>query len=186
MPSFDLLPNALLIVMPLLTGLAWALQNPPAVRIFGGRDAGAVRKWIPAAVMIGVIFILSGGYFSAANTLQMVRPVAHAVAPAASPQSVVNLNYVVRRTAHLGEYGLLFLLAYGGPLRRRRGLALGLCLAVAMLDEGHQALLPQRTGLISDAGYDGLGAIIAALADFGCRTQLRPEPQLAKTWAQRS
>lgn len=185
MENFEPLPAALLIVTPLLAVLAWALQNSPAVRIFGGRDASTVRKWIPAVVMIGVIFFLSGGYFSATNTLQIVRPVALTVAPAASPRSVINFNYIVRRTAHFGEYGLLFLLAYGGPLRRR-GLALWLCLAVAMLDEGHQALLPQRTGLISDVGYDGLGAIIGALADFGFRTQVRTEPQLAKTWAQRS
>jgi VanZ family protein len=180
MESFEPLPAALLIATPLLAALAWGLRNPPAVLIFGGRDASAVRKWIPTAVTIAVIFFLSTGYFSAANTLRMVRPVAHTVAPAVSPVSVVNLNNVVRRMAHLGEYGLLFLVANGGPLRRRRGLALGLCLAVALLDEGHQALLPDRTGLLSDVGYDQMGAIIAAVTDFGFRTQVGPEPQLAK------
>ncbi len=186
MGYFGPLFPAFLIVTPLIAACAWVLQTPTAARISGGSDASMGRKWIPAFVTIGAILLLSSAYFSAANTLRIIGPVARAVAPVASPHSTVSLNFVLRRAAHVGVYGLLFLVAYNGPLRGRRGWALWLCLAVAMLDEGHQALLPERSGLLSDVILDGLGAIIAALVDVGVRAQVRPKLQLPKTSAPRA
>ena len=67
---------------------------------------------------------------------------------------------LVAKSAHLFEYGVLFLLA-----RRALGTdapALLFCLAYAVSDEWHQSFVPGRGPSPVDVLIDGLGALTAA------------------------
>ena len=77
--------------------------------------------------------------------------------------------YVRKGVGHVCDYGVLSLLwfrAFRGGLGYRGGRAflcsVGLCLAVALLDEGHQSLA-FRTGSLSDVGLDSAASFSAAL-----------------------
>ncbi len=79
------------------------------------------------------------------------------------------LEFVVRKTAHFAEYGLLgvlaggLLLAYGYP-PRRQWIALAGCVAYAMGDELHQAFVPGRSPGVRDVCIDSAGACLGILA----------------------
>lgn len=158
---------AALIVAPIMAAVAWLVRKA-VILLTGGSGKPSWRKiWLPVAILVAVIMFLSSSWFSAANTVIFVAPVVKALAPNVTADAAMNLNFIIRRCAHLGIYGLLFLLAYNGPLRRRsRALALLVCVVVAMIDEGHQAMEPDRSGLFSDVVLDFGGALIANFADL--------------------
>jgi VanZ family protein len=77
----------------------------------------------------------------------------------------------LRKAGHITAYATLYFLWFRVWLWRispRRGAAilwsLALCLVTALLDEGHQALVPSRTGCLSDVALDFGAAAVAALA----------------------
>jgi len=77
----------------------------------------------------------------------------------------------LRKAGHITAYATLYFVWFRAWLRRlaaRRGAAvlcaLALCLLIALADEGHQAMLPSRTGCISDVALDFGAAALAALA----------------------
>ena len=171
--SDPLILSAILMATALLMVLAWVFRAWPIISASGGRSAAGVRKWIPAVTMFAAIMAFSTAYFSAANTFDLLAAPIRLFAPAASHQLLSNFNLIARRGAHLSIYGLFFLIVCNGPLRRHRFVALGLCLAVAVIDEFHQSLIPERTGLVSDVVFDFAGAFIANLADLAVRGIMR-------------
>lgn len=78
------------------------------------------------------------------------------------------LEFIVRKTAHFSEYGLLgvlaggLLLAYGHP-PRRQWIALAGCAAYAVSDELHQAFVPGRSPGLRDVCIDSAGACAGIL-----------------------
>lgn len=108
-----------------------------------------VPLWLPAAVWCGVIFAGSSVYGS----------------PNPDPTWA---DWGLRKSAHLGEYAVLFLLT-------RRALAGGevpptfpgawaflFCVAYAVSDEFHQTFVPYRMGQCSDVLIDAFGAMLAS------------------------
>ncbi len=81
--------------------------------------------------------------------------------PAALPGTIATLHLLVRKSAHFGEYGVLFLLLVRGPMRGRPHLALLLCAAYALFDEAHQVFVPVRTASLYDVGVDFSGALFS-------------------------
>jgi VanZ family protein len=59
------------------------------------------------------------------------------------------------------------------------------CVAVALLDEGLQALNPARSGKISDVAEDASGAAIALLVATPCWDRLRQTRLLARIRSRR-
>ena len=58
---------------------------------------------------------------------------------------------------------------------RAFSLALGVCLAMALMDEGHQALFASRTSSLRDVALDLSGAAVAALVTWIIRPyRVRP------------
>jgi VanZ family protein len=110
---------------------------------------------------------LSGDLGSASNTGRLL----HWLLPTLSPAQFELVHFYVRKgVGHIGDYGFLYFLwfrAFRAHLGYRSGRAflcsLGLCLAVALLDEGHQSLLTSRTGSLRDVGLDLAGSCGAAL-----------------------
>lgn len=108
-----------------------------------------VPLWLPAALWCGVIFAGSSVHGS----------------PNSDPTW---LDWSLRKSAHLGEYAVLFMLA-------RRALAGGdvppifpgvwaflFCVAYAASDEYHQTFVLYRQGQTSDVLIDALGALLAS------------------------
>lgn len=74
-------------------------------------------------------------------------------------------NFVVRKTAHLSEYFILYLLAYnalkdGKVTKNHMLLALLIVFLYSCTDEFHQIFIPGRAGRIQDVFIDTLGGAI--------------------------
>lgn len=78
-------------------------------------------------------------------------------------------DYALRKTAHMVEYGLLFLLMYRALIKGafaqwdiRVAIGAGLlAVAYAASDELHQRFVPTRSGLWTDLVFDAAGVCIA-------------------------
>ena len=113
--------------------------------------------------------ILSGDWGSSHNSLGMLKWLLSRFV-ALDPAQLYKLNFFLRKTGHAVSYGILCFLwfrAFVGQAGYRRGrsvlLSLGLCLLLALMDEGHQALTQLRGASILDVLLDLLGAGLAAL-----------------------
>ena len=78
------------------------------------------------------------------------------------------VDWVLKKMAHVAVYGILAVLCWravsplGGEAERWRGWAVvGICLAYAVSDELHQALVPGRASALRDVVIDMLGVCLA-------------------------
>ena len=70
---------------------------------------------------------------------------------------------VLRKFAHMAEYGLLWLLWWRALRWRRPALAVAITIAYAISDEVHQSFVAGRHGAASDVAIDALGVGLAGL-----------------------
>jgi len=126
-----------------------------------------VKLWLPVAAWAVVIFVLSTSLFSAQETGSWIEPVLAWILPWASEHTIEVLHFAIRKMAHFTEYGILFLLLIRGPMRGHTFMALAACAAYAMLDEGHQMLVPDRTASIYDVALDFSGALFSHFLSSG-------------------
>ena len=77
--------------------------------------------------------------------------------------NVFLLDFIFKKTAHIIEYTVLFLLWFRALGNRNPLQALMFSLAYAFTDEIHQLFVPGRTGRLRDVGIDSIGMIISAL-----------------------
>lgn len=109
-----------------------------------------LRRYLPVILWSGVIFL-----FSSWETLP-------------SPQDTL-LNFLLKKTAHLIEYAVLYYLAYraanpeGSHLFKWKDTILPLVFTIfyAVSDEIHQSFVPGRHGRAADVLIDAAGALIA-------------------------
>ncbi len=138
---------------------------PPQIPLPKGRKF--LEYWLPPLVWCGVMLALSGDLGSSKNTGKLLQW----LLPTLSPAQFDLIHFYLRKgVGHIGDYGFLYFLwsrAFRADLGYRGGRAflwsLGLCLAMALLDEGHQSLLASRTGCLGDVGLDLAGSCGAAL-----------------------
>lgn len=143
--------------------------------------------WLPVFVCLCLISDESTDTFSAARTSGWIRHLAEfLLGPITQPVWTL-MHRIVRKTGHFIGYGLVglcwfraWLLTWRQPLLRQgvlmwhrtSAIMAVLCtLLVATLDELHQTYIPSRTGLVSDAWLDTVGAAIAVSLLLG--TSLR-------------
>jgi VanZ family protein len=123
--------------------------------------------WAPPVLWMAVILALSSEAGSAERTGRLLLPILQALLPGASPLQVEAAHALVRKAAHVTEYGVLgalWLRALLAAGRRRRPAAFGtlaVCAAWAAVDEGLQTLTIARTGHLFDVGLDVGGALTA-------------------------
>ncbi|MGH7987123.1 MAG: VanZ family protein [Candidatus Binataceae bacterium] len=129
-----------------------------------GRPVPAWQKWqnwLPIAIWIIIIFILSTSLFSAADTATIIKPIVRWLWPGASAATVVLIHDSIRKCAHFTNYAVLFWLLIRGPMRGRPYTALALCVCYALLDEAHQIFVPGRTASLYDVALDSTGALFS-------------------------
>jgi VanZ family protein len=137
--------------------------------------------WLPVFAWMAMIMWFSTGQWSAENTGSILRPLLQWLLPWASAAQVAALHAMIRKTAHLTEYGVLATLWFIALTRERKwsprpaaGLAVLVAIAWASLDELHQATDPSRTASVGDIGFDTAGAVLAAsVARVGWRHAIR-------------
>ena len=122
------------------------------------------RYALPLLWLVLVLF-LGSAYFSASHTEAFVVPFLKTLVPGASGAKLNAVHMVLRKLAHLAEYGVLALLWFrallqgtGRTLRSATWIALAICLVCALVDETHQATIPTRTGSVRDLVADASGA----------------------------
>src|SRR5688572_5822463 len=71
---------------------------------------------------------------------------------------------VLRKLAHMAEYGLLWLLWWRAFGWRRAPLAVAIAIGYAISDEVHQSFVQGRHGVWTDVTIDALGVGLAGLA----------------------
>ena len=120
-----------------------------------------MAQWMPVALWLAFIFVLSTEYFSSTNTGRLIEPLLWWLMPNASPLTIASCHYLIRKSAHFTEYFVLFWLLMRGPMARRPHLALAICALYAFSDEAHQILVPGRTPSLYDVGLDFGGALFS-------------------------
>lgn len=73
------------------------------------------------------------------------------------------VDFIFKKSAHLFEYTVLFLLWFRALGDKNPLHALLFSIAYAFTDEIHQLFVPGRTGRLRDVGIDSIGMIISAL-----------------------
>ena len=133
-----------------------------------------LRRYVPLIFWMALIFFLSTGEFSAANTGLVIQPLLRWLFPHISDERVAFVHFLARKCGHFCEYGVLGLLAarafissaHVGLRRHWFSAALLLVSLYALFDEYHQTFVPSRTGSIYDSLLDmtgGLTALVFAL-----------------------
>ena len=133
--------------------------------------------WLPPALWMAVIAVLSSDAGSAEHTAHWIVPLLRLLAPHAMPTQLDALHGIIRKAGHLTEYALLAALWYRAFVGGRRlrpwtaaAAAFAICLVWAILDEAHQSFEPSRTASIRDVAIDSIGALVAVLvATLGWR-----------------
>jgi VanZ family protein len=127
--------------------------------------------WLPPILWIAVILSASTDAFSSANTGGVLERIAawllgHPLAPA----KLDALNFIVRKSAHLTEYGILSALTFRAVRGARPSwhlrwaiVAVVIAASVASIDEIHQTFTLLRTGTWHDVVLDTAGATVAQI-----------------------
>ncbi|MDQ3632704.1 MAG: VanZ family protein [Actinomycetota bacterium] len=107
---------------------------------------GSVARFAPPLLLMGLIFLVS-----AQETLPSVDSA---------------LDVVVKKAAHMAEFGVLWALwlrALAGPRPRAALWALAITLVYAVSDELHQSMVDGRTSSSFDVAIDAAGIGVAVL-----------------------
>jgi VanZ family protein len=140
-----------------------------------------LRQWAAVIAWAIVIWILSTEAFSAAATSRIILPVLRLLLPHASRETLHMLHFFIRKCAHFTEYFIFSLILTRAIRGDRKGwkpawalAAVSIAACYAVLDEVHQAFVPERTGSPFDSMLDSAGALTAhLLAWFHLRWQAR-------------
>jgi VanZ family protein len=126
--------------------------------------------WLPPLLLTAGILVLSGKLGSSPHTQELVKWLFFWL-PFPWVEQMEEGHGYLRKAGHVITYAGLYFLwfrAFLGELsfRLRPAIlwALSLCLLTAILDEGHQALVPSRDGRIVDVLLDFGASALAALA----------------------
>jgi VanZ family protein len=126
------------------------------------------RYWIPAICVAALISIFSTHYFSSAETSRIIVPFLHWIFPAASPHTLSRMHTLIRKLAHITEFGVLSTAVFHGVRGDRYGwrlqwalVTLIIAVSYAGLDEWHQSFVPMREARFRDVLIDSTGALLA-------------------------
>jgi len=131
--------------------------------------------WLPPLLLVAGIMALASDWGSSQMTSFFIW---FFLEKHFSPAQLKQINLYLRIAGHILAYGCLYMLwdrAFGehlGYTRWRSVLwSLGLCLAVSLMDEGRQYLVPTRTGSLRDVGLDTASASLAAFFSYLSRAR---------------
>jgi VanZ family protein len=130
-----------------------------------------IRDWLPPVLWAGLILVASSDLFSASHTSLLIEPLLRWLFPKWNEAQILHAHFLVRKMAHVTEYGILGLLMFRPLALRARATvtkpswrialtAVVLCATVAVVDESHQHFVASRTGSPWDVLLDAFGATL--------------------------
>ena len=132
-----------------------------------------LKYWLPVLLWAVLIFSASAYSHSYEHSSRLVEPLLHWLFPGMSQVNVEKIHHLLRKCAHLTEYGILALLlwralhATQSPLPAwswpKVGGTLLLVFLYAATDEFHQRYVATRTPHFSDVLIDTAGGSLALL-----------------------
>jgi VanZ family protein len=128
-----------------------------------------IKYWLPVLIWMALIFSGSTDLMSSQRTSRIIGPVVRWMFPWLAEETVGQVVFVVRKTAHVTEYAVLALLLWRALRRpvkadprpwswREPASALALAALYAVSDELHQSLVASRFGSALDVCLDTAGA----------------------------
>ncbi len=135
--------------------------------------------WGVTVAWAGLIFYLSTKTFGPGLSRGLLAWALHLLKLGLAPHALLLLDTVLRKLAHLAEYGIFALLLYGLPggqsscrwHPRRAALCILAAAAYSLTDEFHQLFVPGRHASLLDCGLDIFGASLAMLVRLSYREQ---------------
>ncbi|MBA3543797.1 MAG: VanZ family protein [Chthoniobacterales bacterium] len=128
-----------------------------------------LKAWLPVVVWMALMFFGSTDLMSSEHTSRFLIPFLRWLNPDMSVATLNQVQFLVRKAAHVTEYailaGLLFR-ALRGHITGfwwRAAAALLPALVFSLSDEYHQTFVASRTGSIYDVLLDSCGAIVGIL-----------------------
>jgi len=129
-----------------------------------------------------LVFYLSTERFGSDFSQILVAQALSLLHISVSPRTFHILDTLLRKIAHMTEYGILAFLVYGSfaeqqPFRWRLRQAIrcvGIVGLYSLTDELHQRYVPGRNASLVDCGIDVAGAAIAVIMIFEARRFFRP------------
>ena len=126
------------------------------------KNSSRLLRFVPAALWYGVIWFFSSQTGSESQEVSdsVLRLFGYDIQNSLMVLSAL-LSFLVRKAAHMGVFFVLTALLYWALkeffLKRPGWWALGLCAALAAVDECHQLFVPGRSGKWQDVCIDTLG-----------------------------
>lgn len=143
-----------------------------------------VASWSPPLLWGVTILLFSGDLGSSQNTMGIIRWLLSGI-PDVSPEMIAAIHWSLRKLGHMSVYGVLFFLWFRAFSSRRPEhrplcllLAMMCTLTVALLDEGHQAVIGSRRGSFTDVGWDLAGAVLSTFLILAFRQPKAGEGKL--------
>ena len=128
------------------------------------------RYWLPALTWTCVVLYASSDTFSAQNTGSILETVTTFLFGRISPETFDTVHFLIRKSAHVTEYGILGLLWFRAWRGARPGFqwkwslaGIGMALATAITDEVHQSFVPSRGSSAWDVMLDVTGAALVQI-----------------------
>lgn len=132
--------------------------------------------WLPVLLFLGLLCVESSAMMGSDRTSAPLHALSHVVSGAQFDSHWTIIHRLVRKMGHFVAYGILSLVllravamtlqsSYAWVLAEMRLqlIAVAGTFAVAVLDELHQAFVPNRTGKFADVLLDTAGAIALQL-----------------------
>ena len=127
-----------------------------------------LRYWLPLVIWLIMIFIASTDLMSAEHTSRIIGPILRWLHPGISPARIEQVQFVVRKMAHVSEYAVLSLFIFRALVNTTRRARFAGAASITLLtsgafaasDEFHQSFVPSRTSSMRDVMIDITGAII--------------------------
>lgn len=127
-----------------------------------------LRCWGPALGWAAVLLAMAGDSASGPRTETLLQLVLAPIFGEICNETISILNYALRKSTHVGAYGLLAILNFrairgerSGWNLRWSGSAVLFALAVAVADEYRQTFAGSRSGSASDVAFDLWGAAVS-------------------------
>jgi VanZ family protein len=130
-----------------------------------------LNYWLPPIVWAAAILLASTDLFSSSNTAGVLQRIALTIfGHRFAPETAATMNFFIRKTAHLIEYGILSALTFRAIRGEKRSWnprwaigAIVFATAIASIDEIRQSFVPSRVGTWHDVVVDAAGATIAQI-----------------------
>lgn len=132
-------------------------------------------RWLITAAWAALIFFLSTAGFGSSFTEQLLRLMLATAHIQLSPAGFAILHFLVRKSAHLTEYGIFSLLIYASLMgtddytwhARTASWSVAIAGLYSLTDEFHQRFVPGRTPALHDCAIDTAGALVGIAGVYG-------------------